>query len=280
MIPLKKGALQKLQYVAGILVLLCVVVFSGYKLVMSIISDRRAEEEHQRLLDAAVAVDAADAAYQSASVVVEVNEDGEEVEIPPPQYPPLSIDMDMLKEINGDFRGWFYFPALEVSYPVVQGEDNDYYLKHSFEDEKSNSGSIFMDCGASADWSDRNTFVFGHNMRNGSMFGTFKKLVDDPTLLDDNSCFYIYTEDVVYTYEIFSYYMTKSDSNRYMVFTSDENYDQYTSWAVENSNYAFDVDLSERPNIVSLSTCYGSAGTSRRVLIHGVLTAVEPYGIN
>ena len=73
--------------------------------------------------------------------------------------------------------------------------------------------------------------------------------------------------------------MTKSDSNRYMVFTSDENYDKYTGWAVENSNYGFGVDLGGRPNIVSLSTCYGSAGTSRRVLIHGVLTLTEPYGI-
>lgn len=275
-IPLKKDTLKKLQYAAGILILLGVVVFSGYKLVTSIISDQRAEEEHQRLLEAAVA---AETAYPTTPIAIEMDENGEEVEVPPPQYPPLSIDMDMLKEMNDDFRGWFYFPAVEVSYPVVQGEDNNYYLKHSFEDEKSNSGCIFMDCGASPDWTDRNTFVFGHNMRNGSMFGTFKKLVDDPSLLDANSHFYIYTKDEVYTYEIFSYYMTKSDSNRYMVFSSDENYDQYTSWAVENSNYAFDVDLSERPNIVSLSTCYGSAGTSRRVLIHGVLTATEPYGI-
>lgn len=275
-IPLKKNALKKLQYVAGILVLFAVVVFSGYKLIMSVISDRRAGEEHQRLLEAVVSEET----HQIVSTVIEINENGEEVEIPPPQYPPLSIDMDMLKEINGDFLGWIYFPAVELSYPVVQGEDNDYYLKHSFEDEKRNSGSVFMDCGATPDWSDRNTFLFAHNMRDGSMFGAFNKIVDDPSVLDASSRFYIYTEDVVYTYEIFSYYMTRSDSNRYMVFTSDENYDLYTKWAVENSNYAFDVDLSERGNIVSLSTCYGSAGTSRRFLIHGVLTATEPYGNN
>lgn len=273
---LKKNTLKILQYVAGILVLAAFVVFSGYKLVTSVISDRRAEEEHQRLLDTVIA----EQPQVTATVVAETNENGETIEILPPQYPPLSIDMETLKEMNDDFRGWFYFPAVEVSYPVVQGEDNDYYLKHSFEDEKSNSGSIFMDCGASADWSDRNTFVFGHNMRDGSMFGTFKTLVDDSTLLDANPRFYIYTEDKVYTYEIFSYYMTRKDSNRYMVFSSDENYDKYAGWAVENSNYAFDVDLSERPNIVSLSTCYGSAGTSRRLLIHGVLTLTEPYGIN
>lgn len=273
---MKKNGLKKLQYVAGILVLLGVVVFSGYKLIMSVISDRRAGEEHQRLLEAVVSEDT----HQIVSTVIEINENGEEVEIPPPQYPPLSIDMDMLKEINGDFLGWIYFPAVELSYPVVQGEDNDYYLKHSFEDEKRNSGSVFMDCGATPDWSDRNTFLFAHNMRDGSMFGAFNKIVDDPSVLDASSRFYIYTEDAVYTYDIFSYYMTRSDSNRYMVFTSDENYDLYTKWAVENSNYAFDVDLSERGNIVSLSTCYGSAGTSRRFLIHGVLTATEPYGNN
>lgn len=271
-----RDSLKKLQYAAGIFVLLGAVIFSGSKLVMSVISDHRAEEEHRRLLEAVVSEEM----YQNVAAVIEINEDGEEVEVLPPQYPPLVIDMDKLKEMNGDFRGWFYFPALEVSYPIVQGEDNDYYLKHSFEDERSNSGSVFMDCGASPDWSDRNTFVFGHNMRDGSMFGSFKKLVDDSSLLDENSHFYIYTDEAVYTYEIFSYYMTKSDSNRYMVFTSDENYDRYTQWAMENSNYDFDVDLSERANIVSLSTCYGSAGTSRRVLIHGVLTAVEPYGNN
>ncbi len=273
---LKKETLLKLQYAAGILVFTAAVVFTGYKLVMSVISDRRAEEEHQRLLDTVIVEDS----QIPAVPVTLTDEEGETVEILPPQYPPLNIDMETLKEMNGDFRGWIYFPAVEVSYPVVQGEDNNYYLKHSFEEEKSNSGSIFMDCGASPDWSDRNTFVFGHNMRDGSMFGTFKELVDDPSLLDANPRFYIYTENTVYTYEIFSYYMTKSDSNRYMVFSSDENYDRYTAWAVENSTYPFDVDLSERSNIVSLSTCYGSAGTSRRVLIHGVLTLTEPYGIN
>ncbi|MCM1120861.1 MAG: class B sortase [bacterium] len=272
---MKKNVLRKLQYAAGILVLLAAVIFSGYKLIMAVISDHRAQAEHQRLLEAVVTEEVR---LDAPSVDAGMDGDDGEPETVPPQYPPLSIDMAQLNEMNGDFRGWFYFPAVEVSYPIVQGEDNEYYLKHSFEDEKSNSGSIFMDCGASPDWSDRNTFVFGHNMRDGSMFGAFRRLVDDPSLLDANPRFYIYTKETVYTYEIFSYYMTKSSSNRYMVFTSDENYDIYTQWAVENSNYNFDVDLSERANIVSLSSCYGSAGTSRRVLIHGVLTLTEPYG--
>ena len=110
------------------------------------------------------------------------------------------------------------------------------------------------------------------------MFGTFKKLINDTTLCEENPYFYIYTEDWVYTYQIFAYYKTKSSSDRYMVFTDDDTYDAYTRWALQNTLFNSHADLSERPNIVSLSTCYGSAGTSRRIMIHGVMTAKEPYG--
>ena len=115
-----------------------------------------------------------------------------------------------------------------------------------------------MDCGASADWSDRNTFVFGHNMRDESMFGAFKNLLKGTASCEENPYFYIYTEDKVYIYEIFSY-------------------DDYVQWATEHSLYASDADLSDRGNIVSLSTCYGSSGTKRRALIHGVLTETAVY---
>ena len=192
-------------------------------------------------------------------------------------YPELRIDCETLAQSNPDFRGWLYFPALEISYPVVQGEDNDYYLKHSFEGESVNAGCIFMDCGASADWSDRNTFVFGHNMRDGSMFGTFKNLVKGEASCTEDPYFYIYTEDHVYIYRIFSYYQTKSTSARFAVFTSDASYDDYVQWAVEHSLMESDADLTERGNIVSLSTCYGSAGTKNRVLLHGMLTEIANY---
>lgn len=124
-------------------------------------------------------------------------------EIAEKNYPELQIDFAELIRTNQDFRGWLYFPALDISYPVVQGEDNDYYLKHSFEGESVNAGCIFMDCGASADWSDRNTFVFGHNMRDESMFGAFKNLLKGTASCEENPYFYIYTEDKVYIYEIF-----------------------------------------------------------------------------
>ena len=213
-----------------------------------------------------------DVSYEKLQEYVQEPEEEEspesekEKEEPKNRY--LEIDFAGLKAVNPDVIAWIQIPALDISYPVVQGEDNDYYLKHSFEGESVNAGCIFMDCGASADWSDRNTFVFGHNMRDESMFGAFKNLLKGTASCEENPYFYIYTEDKVYIYEIFSYYETKSTSDRFATFTSDASYDDYVQWATEHSLYASDADLSDRGNIVSLSTCYGSSGTKRRALIH------------
>lgn len=267
----------KIHGVVRILISLCLmglVVFCGYRMVDAIVSEKKAAESYAEL----AALVGGKVEGNTVSEAAGATEEGPVEQVPVEVfYPDLQLDIEALKAINGDFRGWLYFPALDISYPIVQGEDNSYYLKHAFDGEKLYAGCIFMDCGASGDWSDRNTFVFGHNMRDGSMFGSFRYLADDTTLCEEQPYFYIYTEDWVYTYEIFSYYKTKSSSDRYMTFETDETYDSYTEWAVENSLYASRADLSERRNIVSMSTCYGSAGTSRRLLIHGVMTAQEPY---
>ena len=258
--------LKKVVHIGITVFLMALVLFCGYRMIVSRIESEKAENAYTGL-----------AKRVGAQIVDEEMAEAVAEAVAQKEYPPLDIDIAALKEINGDFRGWLYFPAVEISYPVVQAEDNDYYLHRSFEGEKLSAGCIFMDCGASADWSDRNTFVFGHNMRDDSMFGNLKMLIKDPTLCQVNKYFYIYTEEYVYTYEVFSCYETKSTSDRYMTFTSDENYDMYVEWAVENSAFRTEADLKERGNIVSLSTCHGSAGTSRRLIVHGVLVRTEEF---
>ena len=143
-------------------ILAAAVLITGGMSLYSYLSEQKAKSEY-------------DAIRQEVVVEEPRVEETEEVQVK--NYPDLQIDFANLKKTNPDFRGWLYFPALDISYPVVQGEDNNYYLKHSFEGESVNAGCIFMDCEASADWSDRNTFVFGHNMRDESMFGSFKNLL-------------------------------------------------------------------------------------------------------
>ena len=82
----------------------------------------------------------------------------------------LQVDFNKLEEINPDVIAWIEIPGLEISYPVVQGRDNDYYLHHLITGENHKSGSIFMDFQNQEDLSDRNTIIYGHNMKDGSMF--------------------------------------------------------------------------------------------------------------
>ena len=266
---MKGKPVRKIIHITITVSLAVLVLFCGYRMIISRMESEAAESEYTGL-----------AKRVGAEVNSEEMEEAIAEAVAKKEYPPLDIDIAALKEINGDFRGWLYFPAVEISYPIVQAEDNDYYLHRSFEGENLSAGCIFMDCGASSDWSDRNTFVFGHNMRDDSMFGNLKMLIKDPTLCQVNKYFYIYTEEYVYTYEVFACYQTQSTSDRYMTFTSDENYDLYVDWAVENSAFRTEADLSDRGNIVSLSTCHGSAGTSRRLLVHGVLVRTEEFEKN
>ena len=240
-------------------ILAAAVLITGGMSLYSYLSEQKAKNEY-------------DTIRQEAVVEESRVEETEEVQVK--NYPDLQIDFANLKKTNPDFRGWLYFPALDISYPVVQGEDNNYYLKHSFEGESVNAGCIFMDCEASADWSDRNTFVFGHNMRDESMFGSFKNLLKGTVSCKEDPYFYIYTEDKVYIYEIFAYYETRSTSDRFATFTSDATYDDYVQWATEHSLYASDADLSDRGNIVSLSTCYGSAGRQRHNVPPGMIDTI------
>ena len=91
-----------------------------------------------------------------------------------PTEPPLAVDFESLKAINPDVKGWLYIEALDISYPVVQGPDNDAYLHTTYEGTSTFAGSIFLDYQNQGDFSDGNTIVYGHNMKNLSMFGKLK----------------------------------------------------------------------------------------------------------
>ena len=129
-------------------------------------------------------------------------------------YPNLSVDHAALKAQNPDYKGWLYVPGLEISYPVVRGKDNDYYLHHTYEGTENTSGCIFIDSGCAKDMGDYNTFIYGHNMKNGSMFGSLKKLLTDPSPIVDNPYIYFYTEDGVYAYRTYSFQITAIIHNR------------------------------------------------------------------
>ena len=93
---------------------------------------------------------------------------------------PIDVDFAALKSVNSDVVGWIYIEALDgISYPIVQGKDNETYLHQTYEKNYNFAGTIFVDYENSPDFSDCNTLVYGHNMKNGSMFGHLKKFAED-----------------------------------------------------------------------------------------------------
>ena len=184
-------------------------------------------------------------------------------------FPEMEVDFKALREKNPDTVGWLYVGSCGISYPIVQGEDNDYYMNHTFEGTVNSSGAIIMDYRDDKYLKDWNTFIYGHNMKNGSMFGSLKKLLKDETLYDSDPYIYVYLPGYIYRYKIFSYYKDEPDSKMYWTADTLQEYRQYIRDALSLSVRDLGVETSEENNMVTLVTCSGSGAGKMRFFVHG-----------
>ena len=115
------------------------------------------------------------------------------------------IDLPALQQINPDVIGWILIPGTGISYPLMQTEDNEYYLKHTWKREKNSTGAIFLDYRNSASFSDFNSLIYGHRMRNGSMFGSLHNY-KETAFWQTSPGIYIINADGIYRYDIFAAY--------------------------------------------------------------------------
>lgn len=185
-------------------------------------------------------------------------------------FPDLEVDFEGLEKINRDVVAWLYVGAVGISYPVVQGEDNDYYLHQTFEDKKNSAGSIFMDWEVNADLTSWNTFIYGHNMKNGTMFGSLKRFIREEGLYDKDPYIYIFKKEGIYRYKIYSYYMDSPDSKSYWTCDTLKEYRQYIRTVLGKSVYDCQTEATEEDNTVTLVTCSGSGASKQRFFVHGI----------
>ena len=196
----------------------------------------------------------------------------------------LTIDFEKLLEKNDDTIAWLHVPAVDISYPVLYYPyDNDYYLNRAFDGSYSSAGVIYLEHTNKPDFSELNSFLYGHNMGDGSMFGDLHHLGLDETLYEEHPYFYLYEPDgQVRKYLIVSFYQTNSGSRTYFVPEKDEAYDNYVKERLEQALYEPEEDMQEeidkrieqRASLVTLSTCHGAAGTTKRFVVHGVLDGI------
>lgn len=203
--------------------------------------------------------------------VTERDADSAEVAGPSAQIkPPIEVAFDKLKSVNEDVVGWIYVDALpDISYPIVKGKDNQTYLHQTYEKNYNFAGTIFVDYENSGDFSDCNTLVYGHNMKNGSMFGHLKKFREDDKLYKQDKYFWILTPERNYRYEIITAYTTGVNSDTYTLFKGPgEEFEKYLETIKGYSEIQTDdTDLTIKDRIVTLSTCTGNEST--RFVVQG-----------
>lgn len=173
----------------------------------------------------------------------------------------VDVDLKTLTADYPDVKGWLFFENEDISYPIVQSVNDDVYIRTSHTGKSTSAGSIFMEALNSPDFSDSHTIIYGHNMRNRSMFGALRNYVNQPKYYDYHKYFQIITLDseghtVKSRYKVFAYGKTKSISKIYTVCREhDSAFTDILQYIQGNSTVTTDVPVYETDSIVTLSTC-------------------------
>ncbi|MBR3239582.1 MAG: class B sortase [Oscillospiraceae bacterium] len=166
-----------------------------------------------------------------------------------------------------DAVGWIYCPGTPIDNGVVQAKTNDYYLHRFYDGSYSVGGSLFADCGNARDFSDRNTVIYGHHMKDGSKFAriTFYR---NQSYYDEHPVMYLNTPGMNYRVEIFAAFATDADSEVYTLhFESEAAYEAWLQLMKDNSDFKCNVDVAPTDRVVTLSTCSYEYDDSRYVAI-------------
>lgn len=254
---------RKGSILSNVILVIAVIVFafSVYKLIDIYLGYHEGDKEYDNLVNEVIEI-------QSS----ELEESAKEEEQQKPKvHSTLKVDFNKLRKVNQEVVGWIQFDEPEqINYPIVHTTDNKKYLSTTFEGKEHSFGGIFIDSGNEGDFSDYNTFIYGHNMKNGSMFGKLR-MFKNQDYYERNPYFYIYTPDgKEVKYQIFAVCIVEDTSKSYERFyDNDEEYLNYLKYVKSIASYDTGVEVTAESRIVSLSTCTNVTDT-QRLLVHGV----------
>ena len=188
------------------------------------------------------------------------------------------VDFEALRENGPDIIGWLSLPDTAINYPVTQTDDNEYYLHHLYDGTYNKVGCLFADYENQADFSDRNTIIYGHNMRDGSMFAALNEY-DEQDYYDGHPQMYLVTPGGGYTVEIFTAFVADpgesgSDASPWRLSWKDDG--AYTTWLSEMAGRSVietGVTVTSSDKVLTLSTC--TPGGRSRFIVMGKLAAVN-----
>lgn len=177
------------------------------------------------------------------------------------------VDFDNLKSQNSDTVAYIKINNTDISYVVVKGNDNSYYLNHSFNREYNVAGWIFADYRNRFDKTDKNIILYGHSMKDKSMFGSLYKVFSNEWLSDRTNYDIVFvTSDEESIYRVFStYYVKVEDYYITTDFINDDQFEKFVNVLKSRSSWDFNVDVSSSDSILTLSTC---TSDNNRLVLH------------
>lgn len=165
--------------------------------------------------------------------------------------------------------GWIYQEGTGINYPIMYREnDNEFYLKHDPYGKPSTSGSIFMDGRNTPDFSDENTVIYGHNMKNGSMFGLLKRYVTDQSYYQEHPTFWIVTTEGYKEYNVIGAYTESYKGNEFTVSFNDAgSYESFLNQTKAKSLYNTGIEYDTKKNVITLASCYSSGTAGIKTIV-------------
>lgn len=253
----------------GILVIaIGVFIFSAYNLISIFANYKKGDDEYKNVENQVF--NPTDTSIEPPTVLVnsDVYEDifGKDND----EYEFLNYNHNKLLSINPNAQGYLDMAAYNVVVPIVQGGDNSFYLDHSITSAYHSYGCPFIDYRIEGGIEARNAIIYGHAMKNGSMFGMLNRyLRKDFYFTKNNRYMYLYCESGVYIYEVFSAYVGDSTDSRIYTLGYDDDaaFLDYINYIKGKSAYDTGVTVDATDKIITLSTCYYNDGGDR-VLVH------------
>ena len=242
-----------------VLILCAIAVCCGGYLIYHHWSVKQRELEYEKLRQE----ETLSAATEMVIAEPETEENTEETVI----YCDPVYDFGQLHEQNEDIYAWIVVPGTQVDYPLLQSETDNYYLDYNLDHSKGYPGCIYTNQCNRKDFSDYNTVLYGHNMKNLSMFGSLKKYKTED-FYKDHQFFTIYTSECAYRYQIFAYYDVPETDEVYTVgFAPDETFQKFIDKMKQKSYDDTGVNVTKDDHIMTLSTC---STTGKRFVVHAV----------
>ena len=179
------------------------------------------------------------------------------------------INFEELKQKNSDTVAWLKVENTNIEFPIVQANNNSYYLTHNFDKEYNVAGWIFADYKNKLDGTDRNIVVYGHNMRNNSMFGSLKDVITEEWYNNEENKYITFvTENDYQTYQVFSVYQIKTEDYYIKTEFKSNEFTEFIDTITKRSKKDFGINVSKEDTILTLSTC--SNNNKYRVVLHSV----------